>query len=90
MGVCLTFLAAGVGFAGAFLNPFTLQIAQGLAGIPPVSGLGYRLVVWGIVTTLAIVWVMIYATRIKKDPKKSPMYELDQKRRAEILKHQAA
>ena len=90
VGVCLTFLAAGVGFAGAFLNPFTLQIAQGLAGIPPVSGLGYRLVVWGIVTTLAITWVMIYATRIKKDPKKSPMYELDQKRRAEILKHQAA
>ncbi len=90
VGVCLTFLAAGVGFAGAFLNPFTLQIAQGLAGIPPVSGLGYRLVVWGIVTTLAIVWVMIYATRIKKDPKKSPMYELDRKRRAEILEQQAA
>ncbi len=24
VGICLTFLAAGVGFAGAFLNPFTL------------------------------------------------------------------
>ena len=84
VGVSLTFLAAGVGFAGAFFNPFTLQIAQGIAGIPPVSGIGYRLLVWGIATALAIAWVMIYGTRIRKDPKKSPMYELDRKRREEI------
>jgi len=88
VGVSLTFLAAGVGFAGAFLNPFTLQIAQGLAGIPPVSGLNYRIFVWVIVTALAITWVMIYAARIKKNPKLSPMYELDKKRREEIKKQQ--
>lgn len=84
VGVSLTFLAAGVGFAGAFFNPFTLQIAQGIAGIPPVSGIGYRLLVWGIATALAIAWVMIYGARIRKDPKKSPMYDLDLKRREEI------
>jgi len=84
VGVSLTFLAAGVGFAGAFLNPFTLQIAQGLAGIQPVSGWGYRLIVWVAITAFTILWVMIYAARIKKDPTKSPMYEIDQKRRAEI------
>lgn len=84
VGICLSFLAAGVGFAGAFLNPFTLQIAQGLAGLQPVSGWGYRVVVWVIVTAFTIGWVMVYAARIKKDPTRSPMYEIDGARRQEI------
>ncbi len=89
VGVSLTFLAAGVGFAGAFLNPFTLQIAQGLAGIQPVSGWGYRVIVWTVSTGATIAWVMVYAARIKADPTRSPMYELDQERREEILAQQA-
>lgn len=90
VGVSLTFLAAGVGFAGAFLNPFTLQIAQGLAGVPLVSGWEYRVVVWVIITTATITWVMIYAARIKKDPRRSAMYDLDQQRREEIRRQQTA
>ncbi len=93
VGVSLTFLAAGVGFAGAFMNPFTLQIAQGIAGIPPMSGFCYRLIVWVLVTALTIAWVMIYAHRIRRDPTRSPMYELDRQRRDEIIarhrEHQA-
>ncbi len=90
VGVSLTFLAAGVGFAGAFLNPFTLQIAQGLAGVPLVSGWEYRVIVWVIVTASTIAWVMIYAARIKKDPHRSTMYDLDQQRREEIRRQQTA
>lgn len=85
VGVSLTFLAAGVGFAGAFVNPFTLQIAQGIAGIPLLSGMGYRIVVWTIATGVTIAWVMVYGARVKKDPTRSPMYELDRTRREEIL-----
>lgn len=89
VGVSLTFLAAGVGFAGAFINPFTLQIAQGIAGIEPLSGMGYRVLVWGLSTGVTIAWVMIYAARIRKDPTRSPMFELDQERRAELARQQA-
>ncbi len=89
VGVSLTFLASGVGFAGAFFNPFTLQIAQGLAGVEILSGMGYRILVWALITTFTIVWVMIYAARIKKNPEKSPMYELDKERRKELLAQQA-
>ena len=90
VGVSLTFLAAGVGFAGAFLNPFTVQIAQGIAGIQPVSGWGYRLVVWCVATGATITWVMVYAARVKADPARSTMYELDSIRRQEVLAQQQA
>ncbi len=90
VGISLSFLAAGVGFAGAFLNPFTLQIAQGLAGIQPVSGWGYRVVVWLISTGATIAWVMVYAARIRRDPSSSPMYELDRARREELAAQRAA
>ena len=88
VGVSLTFLAAGVGFAGAFINPFTLQIAQGLSGIKPLSGMGYRILIWLVVTGFTIAWVMVYAARIKKDPGRSPMYDFDEKRRKELRKKQ--
>lgn len=88
VGVSLTFLAAGVGFAGAFINPFTLQIAQGIAGVPLLSGMGYRILVWVIATVITIAWVMVYAARIKKNPTRSPMYELDRERREELEREQ--
>lgn len=86
VGVSLTFLAAGVGFAGAFINPFTLQIAQGLAGVEPLSGMAYRVFVWCLVTGATIAWVMVYAARVKKNPEKSPMFEADSARREMLQK----
>jgi uncharacterized ion transporter superfamily protein YfcC len=88
VGISLSFLAAGVGFAGAFVNPFTLQIAQGLSGIQPLSGMVYRVVVWTIATGLTIAWVMVYAARVKKDPTRSVMHDLDDVWRERIEKQQ--
>ena len=34
IGVAIPFLGAGLGFAGAMLNPFTVGIAQGIAELP--------------------------------------------------------
>jgi len=89
VGVSLTFLAAGVGFAGAFINPFTLQIAQGIAGIEPLSGMGYRVLVWALSTGATVAWVMVYAARIRRDPTRSPMFDLDRERREELARKQA-
>jgi uncharacterized ion transporter superfamily protein YfcC len=77
VGLAIPFLGAAAGFAGAFFNPFTVGIAQGLAEIPLYSGLAYRIVVWVIVTFATIAFVMVYAARIHKNPKLSPVYELD-------------
>jgi uncharacterized ion transporter superfamily protein YfcC len=60
-GCAVALVGAGAGFAGAFLNPFTVGVAQGIAGLPLFSGMGYRLVVWLVVTALAVVHVLRYA-----------------------------
>lgn len=77
VGVAMPFLGAAAGFAGAFFNPFTVGIAQGIAGLPLYSGLGYRLAVWAGGTAIAIAVVMRYAARIHKNPALSPTYDED-------------
>ena len=86
IGVALSFVGAGAGFAGAFINPFTIGVAQGIAELPPTSGMGYRLVVWAVMTLVTILFIMRYAAKLDKDPSYSPVYELDQKRDKEQLK----
>lgn len=54
------------------MNPFTVGIAQGIAGIEPLfSGLIYRLIVWISMTTISIIFVSRYAEKVRKDPTKS-------------------
>lgn len=76
-GVCMVFIAAGLGFAGAILNPFTIGIAQGLAGIPLFSGIEYRIFCWLVINTVGFIWILRYAAKVKKNPKLSPVYEDD-------------
>lgn len=80
VGVAIPFVGAGAGFAGAFLNPFTVGVAQGIAELAPFSGMGFRLIAWVIMTSIAILFVIRYARILDKNPKNSPVYVLDQKR----------
>lgn len=79
-GIAMPFIGAASGFAGAFSNPFTIGIAQGIAEIPVFSGWEYRLFVWVVLMTAAIAFVMIYARKIEKNPQRSLVYEIDRKR----------
>jgi uncharacterized ion transporter superfamily protein YfcC len=83
-GVAIPFVGAGAGFAGAFFNPFTVGIAQGIAELPLFSGLEYRIIIWLITTTICTAFVMMYAARIKRHPEKSVTYEKDQAKRAKL------
>lgn len=87
LGTAIPFIGAGVGFAAAFTNPFTVGIAQGIAQVPLYSGLGYRLIIWLICTAVIILWLGLYARRIRKDPTKSLTYEYDIERRKELKLH---
>ena len=66
VGVCMVYVAAHVGFAGAMLNPFTIGIAQDMAGLPLFSGIEYRTFCWAVLMLLTIVVVLLYASKVKK------------------------
>ncbi len=83
-GVAIPFVGAGAGFAGAFLNPFTVGIAQEIAGLPLFSGIIYRGICWLITTSIAIAFVMFYAAKIKKHPEKSVTFLLDKEKKKNI------
>ncbi|MBN2349625.1 MAG: YfcC family protein [Bacteroidales bacterium] len=77
-GVSMVFVAAGLGFAGAILNPFTIGIAQGIAELPLFSGIEYRLICWVIINVVGITYILFYARSIKKTPEKSSVYTEDE------------
>lgn len=76
-GVSICFVAAGLGFAGAILNPFTIGIAQGLSDLPLFSGAEYRLFCWIVINVIGISYILYYANKIRRNPKKSAVYEDD-------------
>ena len=82
VGVAIPFLGAAAGFAAAFFNPFTVGIAQSIAGIPLYSGLGYRLVTWVIGTAVMVGYVMWYARRVRRNPEISLVRDIDLEREA--------
>lgn len=80
-GVAIPFVGSQIGFATAFLNPFNVGVAQGIAGVPLFSGLGYRALCWVIATGVTIAFLMGWAARIRRQPELSPTFEQDQERR---------
>lgn len=69
--VLVTYVATQVGFATSWMNPFNIGVAQGLAGIPVLSGAGFRLVMWSVFTAGVLVWVTLYARRVRRHPHRS-------------------
>ena len=80
------YVATQIGFATSWQNPFSLAVAQGVAGIPVMSGAWFRIPMWIIFTTVAIIFTVRYAMKIKKNPKLSVAYESDEAYRKEFAK----
>ena len=83
LGTCL--MAACFGFSTAITNPFSVGTAAQLAGIPVSSGAWLRVVFFVIVYVLLCIFLLGYLKMIRRDPKRSPSYEIDQKKRANLM-----
>jgi len=77
VAVMITYVATQIGFATSWMNPFSVAIAQSIAGIPVMSGSGFRILMWIFFTSLGIIFTLNYANKIKKAPSKSLVYESD-------------
>jgi uncharacterized ion transporter superfamily protein YfcC len=64
-------LGALVGVMAATVNPFSIGVAAGEAGVSIGEGIGLRLLLWGVLTAMATAWVLRYAVRVQRDPSSS-------------------
>ncbi|MEO8010573.1 MAG: putative basic amino acid antiporter YfcC [Dokdonella sp.] len=75
--VLVTLAATQIGFATSWMNPFSVAIAQGIAGLPPLSGSGFRIVMWIAFTLVGALFTVWYARRVRADPQSSLSYASD-------------
>lgn len=77
VGILITYVATQVGFGASWMNPFSVAIAQGIAGVPVFSGSAFRILLWGIFTAVGAGITVWYAAKIKGNPLQSISYETD-------------
>ena len=66
VGVGMSLLASGCGFAAGICNPFTVGVAQQLAGLPMFSGVWLRVLSFVLIYLLLIGFLFVYAKKIEK------------------------
>jgi uncharacterized ion transporter superfamily protein YfcC len=71
VGVGIIMVGAGVGTLASTVNPFATGVASDAAGVALGAGIGLRLIMYAILTILAVVYVLWYARRVKADPARS-------------------
>lgn len=65
-GLGMSLLAIGCGFSSGVCNPFTVGVAQELAGLPMFSGIWMRLLAFGIIYFVVLMFVRHHAKRVER------------------------
>ncbi|NWQ41955.1 YfcC family protein [Bacillus sp. EB106-08-02-XG196] len=71
VAVAITFGATFAGFNVGFLNPYTVGVAQSIAGLPLFSGMTLRIITFVIIVAVTILYTWRYAKKVLADPSKS-------------------
>lgn len=86
LGLGMSAMASGFGFASAILNPFTLGVSQSIAGLPAYSGSFFRMLIFLTIYGVLYGYLTLYAKRIEKNPSYSLVYEEDRKRKEQYVR----
>ena len=65
-GIGMSLLATGCGFAAGIANPFTIGVAQSLAGLPMFSGMWLRALSFVLIYALLLWFIRRHALKIEK------------------------
>lgn len=82
VGLGMSILATNMGFSAAVTNPFTIGVAQKIAGLPLFSGTWLRIPIFLAVYALLATFLVLYARRVERNPKASATYVEDDANRA--------
>ena len=73
-GFAIIALGEYVGFMGATLNPYTVGVAQVIAGVPLYSATGFRAVALACFIAVSSAYVILYGKKIRRNPELSVVY----------------
>ena len=73
----MLFCSVAAGYGAGCTQPFSVGVAQGIAGVPIFSALPYRVGIFVVLLVLNISYVMYHAYKVKKNPESSPVYAID-------------
>ncbi|MGM9660889.1 MAG: YfcC family protein [Faecousia sp.] len=77
VGMAISGFACLIAFAVAPFNPFTVGTSHTIAELPMYSGWELRIIALCCVCALSLFWVLRYAKKIKADPSKSLVADVD-------------
>jgi uncharacterized ion transporter superfamily protein YfcC len=77
VGAAIVAVGMALGYGVAVINPFTVLIAQDVAGLQPGSGMGFRLVLAAVFVPVGVHHVWRYASRIRSDPARSLVADIE-------------
>lgn len=78
VGISIVLAAGNAGLASAITNPFTAATAQQIIGLPVYSAMELRIAAFILFNISVSFWTIRYALKIKKDPKSSIIYDIEQ------------
>ncbi len=88
VGMMTICLGAGVGTLCSTVNPFAIGVASSAVGLSPGDGIVSRIVLFLILISVTIAYVMWYAKRVKKDPTKSICYDRYEELKQDFNSHE--
>lgn len=77
-GMAIVLVGVFCGFIAGLMNPFTVGVAQQIAGLPIYSGMWYRAIILVVLLIVASLYIIRYAKKVKANPLESLVYELEQ------------
>jgi uncharacterized ion transporter superfamily protein YfcC len=90
VGLGMSILATNMGFSAAISNPYTLGVAQQLAGLPLFSGAWLRILIFVVIYFLFGWFLSSYARKIDRDPRASLVHGEDTAEREKYRSMDAA
>jgi uncharacterized ion transporter superfamily protein YfcC len=78
VGLGMSVLATNIGFSAAITNPFTIGVAQQIAGLPLFSGAWFRIPIFIVFYLVFAIFLVRYARTVERNPDNSPVFEEDQ------------
>ena len=90
VGLGMSILATNMGFSAAISNPYTLGVAQQLAGLPLFSGAWFRIIIFVVIYLIFASFLSAYAHRIDRDPHASLVHQEAMAERAKYKSIDAA